>query len=86
MTTNEFNEKYKDYLEDRFDGMEIGHAGIIEICDEYFQNWIHVPGFQYAQIKTKFGSSRVYCKPYKYINTSGLEREINIILKEMNHG
>jgi len=85
MTSDEFNKKYKDYLEPQFEGMEIEHPGIIKLCDEYFKEWIKVPGFQYAQIKTKFGTSRVYCDPFKYIDTYALEADIDKILKGMNY-
>ena len=90
MTSDEFNEKYKEFLEDGFDGMEITHAEIIQLCDEYFQNWIKIPGFKYCQIKVKFGTSRVYCdcdsSHRDELNTIELETLIDEILKEMNYG
>ncbi len=83
MTSKEFNDKYIKYLESGFDGMEIEHSGIIELCDEHFKDWIKIPEFKYYQIKTKFGTSRVYCDE---VNTFELEAKIDKILKDMNYG
>jgi hypothetical protein len=81
MTTKEFDEKYQDYLEDGFDGMEFENEEIIGLCDTYFQKWINYPGFKYAQIKSKFGTSRVYCEGVSAQETHELENEIDKILK-----
>ncbi len=86
MTSGEFNKKYEDYLEDRFDGMMLEDLEIIELCDKYFKEWVKIPYFEYAQIKLKFNSSRVYCSPYKEVNTSELEEKIDEILKKRNNG
>ena len=79
MTSKEFNEKYKDYLEYRFDGMEIEDPEIIDMCDMFFRDWIKIPEFEYSQIKTKFGTSRVYCAP-REVDARLLEGVIDIIL------
>jgi len=81
MTSKEFNEKYKNYLEEGHYGMSIEDPIIIAICDVFFGEWITISDFKYSQIKIKLGSSRVYCK-----NDDGylwlLEECINAILKE----
>ena len=61
MTSDEFNEKWNEYLEDGFYGMAIEHRQVIEYLDREFTKEIETnPSFNYAQIKMKFGSSRVY--------------------------
>ena len=60
MTSEEFNEKYKDYLEERHYGLDINIPEIIEYLDDVFQDLIKIPGFKYSQIKIKYVDSRVY--------------------------
>ena len=80
MTTEEFNKKYSAYLEERFDGLEIGHPEVIEYLDKEFEREIEEnPGFQYSQIKMKFGSSRVYSTSDK---SSEWEAEIDRIFSK----
>lgn len=55
MTADEFNIKYKDYLEEGHYGLAIGDpAVVVEYLDSKFKEYIKIPGFQYSQIKTKF--------------------------------
>ena len=54
MTANEFNEKYKEYLEEGHYGLDISTPSIIKYLDEMFQDLIKIPGFKYSQIKEKF--------------------------------
>lgn len=62
MTSEEFNEKYKAYIEPGFGeqglGFDIPEA--TEFLDKVFQELINIPGFNYSQIKSKFGTSRFY--------------------------
>ena len=75
MTSEDFNKKWNKYLEDGFYGMSIEHLQVIEYLDKEFTKEIEVnPSFNYAQIKMKFGSSRVYANSDK---TSDWEDEIN---------
>jgi len=75
MTSKEFNEKWSEYLEYRFYGMAIEHPQVIEYLDKEFEEEIKTnPSFNYAQIKMKFGSSRVYANSDK---TPLWEDEIN---------
>jgi len=61
MTSDEFNEKWNGYLEDGFYGMAIEHPKVIDYLDKEFEKEVKEnPSFNYAQIKMKFGSSRVY--------------------------
>ena len=80
MTSEEFNEKYKAYLEDRHYGLAIGIPSVIDYLDDKFQELILVPGFKYSQIKLKFNSSRFYCQPDS-IDSNSIEQEINKLVK-----
>lgn len=66
MTTDEFNIKWEKYLEDGFDGLTIEDQKVIEYLDNEFIKETKVnPSFNYAQIKMKFGTSRVYANSDK---------------------
>lgn len=86
-TTKEFNDKYKDYIEEGHYGMDIHEPSIIAYVDEIFNDLTWIPGFKFQQIKTKFGLARVYTNlddlmPFvgRIINQE-LEEKINFILK-----
>jgi hypothetical protein len=65
MTAIEFNEKYKDYLEDGHYGLDIHNSEVIEYLDYIFPVIINLlPDFKYSQIKTKFNMARFYYTPY----------------------
>ena len=87
MTISEFNEKYKEYLEEGHYGLDISTPSIIQYLDEIFQGLIKIPGFKYSQIKEKFSTSRFYTNLYELIGKPGLiinnevERTLNILLK-----
>lgn len=80
MTTEEFNNKYSDYLEKGFYGLEIGDSDVIKYLDEKFQEFIKIPNFKYFQIKLKFGSSRFYTKELSIELNSEVEQAINLII------
>ena len=80
MTVDEFNDKWKDYLEPRFYGLAIADERVIKYLDEEFQKEIEVnPQFTYSQIKLKFGLSRVYAESEK---ATEWEDEIDNILNK----
>ena len=87
MTASEFNEKYKEYLEEGHYGLDISTPSIIKYLDEMFQDLIKIPGFKYSQIKEKFNTSRFYTNLYELIGKPGLiinnevEKTLNILLK-----
>ena len=87
MIASEFNEKYKEYLEEGHYGLDISTPSIIKYLDEMFQDLIKIPGFKYSQIKEKFNTSRFYTNLYELIGKPGLiinnevERILNILLK-----
>ena len=62
MTTEEFNEKYKDYLEEGHYGLDLEKPEAIEYLDKEFEELVKLPHFSYSQIKSKFSSFRFYCE------------------------
>jgi len=86
-TSKEFNEKYKDYLEEGHYGMDIEVPAILTYVDQIFQDLTEIPGFQFSQIKIKYGMARVYTNLYDIMPFVGriidqeLEEKINFILK-----
>ena len=77
MTIQEFNEKYKQYLEERHYGLDVGDAEFIQWLDKRFQEFIQKPGFSYSQIKSKFGMGRFYCEGLTREETSEVELKIS---------
>ena len=86
-TIEEFNEKYKDYIEEDHYGIDINEPSVLAYVDQIFIDLIQIRGFKYQQIKTKYGMARVYTNldelmPFvgRIINQE-LEEKINFILK-----
>jgi hypothetical protein len=80
MTTKEFNEKWAQYLEPKFYGLDIGLPEVITYLDKEFEEEVKEnPNFTYSQIKIKFGFSRVYAETSKALEW---EKHINSILRE----
>jgi hypothetical protein len=77
MTAAEFNEKWKEYLEEGFYGLAIDRPEIVEYLDNLFKDLIHLPGFSYSQIKTKFGMARVYMDGVSSTLTRTIENQID---------
>ena len=86
-TIEEFNNKYKEYIDEDHYGMDINEPSVLAYVDQIFIDLTQIPGFKYQQIKTKFGMARVYTNledlmPFvgRIINQE-LEEKINFILK-----
>lgn len=86
-TSKEFNEKYKEYIEEGHYGMDINESSVLAYVDQIFNDLKEIPGFKYQQVKIKYGLSRVYTNldgllPFvgRIINQE-LEEKINFILK-----
>jgi hypothetical protein len=86
-TNREFNDKYKDYLEEGHYGMDISEPSVIIYVDQIFNDLTQIPGFKYEQIKTKYGLAKVYTNLEELLPFVGriinqeLEEKINFILK-----
>lgn len=77
MTIEQFNEKYKDYLEEGHYGLSIDEEDeLIDWLDIKFQEFIKEPGFSYSQIKLKFGTGRFYCSKLSTGEVVEVERKI----------
>ncbi len=76
-TCEEFNTKYKDYLEEGYYGCAIGNNEVqLDYLDGEFQEFIKIPGFKYHQIKCKFNSYRFYAEGLKEGVSSVIERTL----------
>lgn len=76
-TTQEFNDKYRDYLEEGHYGLDISNPEFIEWLDGKFQSFVQKPGFKYSQIKNKFGMGRFYCEGLSEEEVSEVESKIS---------
>jgi len=87
MTTNEFNEKYREYLEEGHYGLDIAIPTVIDYLDEVFEGLIKTPGFKYSQIKLKFNMCRFYTNLYDVMGRLGgkindmVEKDINFLVR-----
>lgn len=77
MTVDEFNKKYKDFLEEKHYGLAISDSEFIDWLDNKFQEFIKVPNFSYAQIKSKFGMGRFYCEGLTQSEVLEVEKKIS---------
>lgn len=83
MTVNEFNDKYKDYLEEGHYGLDIDNLYVIDLLDKVFTGWIEdSKDFRYSQIKLKFGMARVYVEGIDRDTISTIENAIDILMKD----
>jgi len=86
-TNKEFNDKYKDYLEEGHYGMDIAVPSVLVYIDQIFNDLTQIPEFKYEQIKTKYGLAKVYTNLEEIMPFVGrvisqeLEEKINFILK-----
>lgn len=80
-TSKEFNEKYKDFLEEGYYGLSFDNEEFITWLDGKFQEFIKKPGFKYSQIKVKFGTGRFYCKGLSIEQVMEIEHKITELCK-----
>lgn len=80
MTSEEFNEKYKDYLVRDHYGLDIEDKGVAEYLDKEFQKFIQIRGFLYYHIKIRSGSCRFYCEGLSSVEVSRVEENVNYII------
>ena len=84
MTVQEFNYKYRHHLEDGHYGLAISSPTVIDYLDKEFESeieWCRANGlhFEFSQIKSKFGMTRVYSNSHK---DSEWEKRIDKILND----
>ena len=81
MNISEFNEKYKNYIEEGFEGLSIHDENVIDFLDGVFVDIVtDFPDFKYAQIKLKFDMVRFYSS-LPFAIERKIEDEIQRILK-----
>lgn len=81
MTAKQFNDKYKDYLEEGFYGLEFDIPQITTFLDALFEEFTKIPNFKYSQIKVKFGLPRFYCclnATTRFLVEDGLDKLLKI--------
>ena len=86
MTTDEFNEKYFDYLEEGHYGLALENPSVIKYLDQMFEGLIKIPGFQYSQIKIKYDMICFYTNLHIILGKPGrilrdeIEKTLNILI------
>ena len=82
MTTAEFNQKWKDYLEEGYYGLSIPIKSVIEYLDDLFENELTKdPNFRFYQIKIKFNWSCFYSNAPVEVRER-IESNIDKLVKE----
>jgi hypothetical protein len=81
MTQEEFNEKYKDYIEKGYYGLAFGDDEFVDWLDIKFQEFIKEPNFNFAQVKSKFGWGRFFCYGLSQDKVREVEERITKICK-----
>jgi hypothetical protein len=83
MNCEQFNEKWKEHLEEGHYGMAIDDPDVISYMDDEFRMLKSInPNFTFSQIKLKFGFARVYVKNVPIKLCSVWEQQINEIINE----
>jgi len=82
MTRADFNEKYYEYIEKGFYGLEFDIEEVTNYLDKKFEELIKIPNFSYSQIKLKFNMARVYLDPVD--STIEMEKKIDRLIKQRN--
>ena len=86
-TTDEFNNKYLDYLEEGYYGLAIEDERVVKYLDQMFEGLIKIPGFQYSQIKLKYDMVCFYTNLHNVLGKPGrilreeIEKTLNILIK-----
>jgi hypothetical protein len=60
MTSEEFNNKYRDYIPQGWYGLGFDIPEVTEYLDKAMEDLIQIPGFELHQVKLKFGMARFY--------------------------
>lgn len=78
-TSEEFNEKYKEYLEGGHYGLNLENQEAIDYLDGEFQELIKIPDFEYSQIKQKFNFFRFYANNVSNMKALEIEQKLKEI-------
>jgi len=87
MTQEDFNDKYSDYLEEGFFGLDMGRDSteeVVKFLDKIFEDVLtKIPGFKYNQIKIKFGYARFYTNIWSMELMTMVESQLNEMLDKI---
>lgn len=85
--TTEFNEKYKEYLQDSLsEGLIIEFPSVIQYLDALFQDLIKIDGFKFSSIEKRLGLARFNTNLIEIIPLVGrtmtheVEEKLNFLL------
>ena len=88
MKSEEFNQKYSAFLEEGNYGLDIDIPAVTRYLDEVFTGLTRIPGFQYSQIKSKFGSCRFYTNLHELLGnklgsilSNEIERRVTLLME-----
>lgn len=82
MTIDEFNIKYKEWLPDGYYGLDINNKEVIAWLDNLFEHYLtKIDGFEYHQIKLKFGGSVRF---YSNLNHNSITQRTLISIIQSN--
>lgn len=81
-TSEQFNEKYSECLEEGFSGLQLSNKEVIEYLDNEFQELIKLPNFKYSQIKGKFNWFCFYCEGVSSEKRAEIENKIKEIYEK----
>lgn len=84
-TSDEFNKKYSNYLEEGHYGLALSNKEVIEYLDKEFQELIKLPNFKYSQIKGKFSWFSFYCEGVSSEKRAEIENKIKEIYENSNN-
>ena len=83
MTIEEFNEKYQAYLGKRWYGLDIDNEEVINFLDNMFEYYLtKIEGFEYNQIKVKFGINDV--RFYSNLDSNNVVNKALVLAIETN--
>lgn len=74
MTSEEFNEKYKQYIPEGWYGLGFNISDVTDYLDKMMEDLIMIPGFELHQVKLKFNMARFYFETNW--KNKGLEAEL----------
>jgi hypothetical protein len=84
MDSQEFNEKWADYLEEGHYGCDLSNERIIDFIDGIMEDLTKIEGFEFAQIKQKFHFHCFYAKNISRAMNDLITEEMSRIEDEDN--
>lgn len=81
-TSEEFNKKYGNFLEDGYNGLSIDILEVVDFLDKIFSDLVKINSFKYFQIKLTFGMARFYAEGITPEIQFLVEDKLNQLIKE----